>query len=41
MVAASLVDEPLGGADGERKALLNLESGVCLIVDSKNGAHAV
>ena len=27
---ASLVEEPLGGADGERKALLNLESGECL-----------
>ena len=26
---ASLVEEPLGGADGERKALLNLESGEC------------
>ena len=25
---ASLVEEPLGGADGERKALLNLEIGV-------------
>ena len=28
MAVASLVEEPLGGADGERKALLNLESGV-------------
>ena len=35
VVVASLVEEPLGGADGERKALLNLESGVSVF---KNGA---
>ena len=32
MAVASLVEEPLGGADGERKALLNLESDECLSI---------